>query len=236
MKIEQDIADVVMGRPYGFSVGNSHFYLYPESLGKMYLLQRLTEQLEINEDNLETNASLEVLRLVKEKREICLTIIVYHTCRSKNQVFTQTLIEKRKRLFDKELSEEELASLMMIVLPKDKTALYAKHLGIDKEHDALQTAVRIKSKDDKGNLNFGGVSVFGALIDAACERYGWTKEYVVWGIDYVSLRLMLADKPTSMYLTKEEMNKLPANLANRNEDVVKADKENMEKIKSMDWK
>ena len=41
---------------------------------------------------------------------------------------------------------------------------------------------------------FGGKTIWGTLIDAACERYGWTFDYVVWGISYNNLTLMLKDK------------------------------------------
>ena len=96
--------------------------------------------------------------------------------------------------------------------------------------------MRIKARNDKNNLTFGGKTVYGSLIDAACERYGWTKDYVVWGIDYTSLRLMLADKVNSVYCSEDEMKKLPASVRNTNEEVIKPTKENMERIMSMDWR
>lgn len=40
------------------------------------------------------------------------------------------------------------------------------------------------SKKVQNQYVFGGKSIWGALIDAACERYGWTFDYVVWGISY----------------------------------------------------
>ena len=44
--IEMDIADTIMERPYEFHIGEMQFYLYPATLGKIYLLSRLTENLE----------------------------------------------------------------------------------------------------------------------------------------------------------------------------------------------
>ena len=41
-----DIADTIMERPYEFHIGEMQFYLYPATLGKIYLLSRLTENLE----------------------------------------------------------------------------------------------------------------------------------------------------------------------------------------------
>jgi len=53
--IEMDIADTIMERPYEFHIGEMQFYLYPATLGKIYLLSRLTENLEINKDFLSIN-------------------------------------------------------------------------------------------------------------------------------------------------------------------------------------
>ena len=36
----------------------------------------------------------------------------------------------------------------------------------------------------RSSIAFGGKSIWGTLIDAACERYGWSYQYVLWGISY----------------------------------------------------
>ena len=234
--IEQYFADAIMERPYGFSVSGQHFFLYPVTLGKLYLLQRQLENIEINAELIQKDVSLEALRLAKEKKDECLMIICYHTCKTKEEVFDTLLIEERKDLFEKELSYEDIAALMIIVLTSDKTNLFIHHFGIDKEQDRMNTVNRIKNEGSKNNLVFGGKTQYGTLIDMACERYGWTKQYVVWGIDYTSLRLMLADKVNSMYVTDDEYKKLPASVKNANEDIIKPTKENMEAIMNMNWK
>ena len=233
--IEQDVADAVMERPYGFAVDGHRFYLYPVTLGKMYLLQRQVENLNINKKNLEIDISMEALRLAKEKKSICVKIICYHTCKTKEEIFDTILLSLREKLFNS-LSDEDIAALMIKVLTADKTSIFMSHLGIDKEKDKLATVMRIKRKSDKNNLSFGGKSVFGTFIDAACERYGWTKQYVVWGIDYASLRLMIEDKITSVYLSDEELKKLPASVKNKDMEIIRPTKENMQDIINMGWK
>ena len=224
-----------MGRPYGFTVGEKHFALYPVTLGKMYLLQRQLESLEVNLEGMK-NVSSEALRLAKEKKEECLTIIAYHTCKTKDEIFNPSLISERKELFSKELSEEDIAALMIIVLTSDKTELFIGYLGIDKEQQKLSVVMKAKAKGDKNSLSFGGRSVYGTLIDAASERYGWTKDYIVWGIDYSSLRLMLADKLETVFVTDEERKNIPSWVFSDVGDAIKATRENMAQIKSMDWK
>ena len=39
----------------------------------------------------------------------------------------------------------------------------------------------------------GGRSPWGSFLDAACERYKWTYDYVMWEISYVNLTMMLSD-------------------------------------------
>ena len=63
------------------------------------------------------------------------------------------------------------------------------------------------AKDNKNTLVFGGQSIYGSLIDTACERYGWTFDYVVWEISYTNLKLMLADSSKQIYLTDDELKK-----------------------------
>ena len=46
------------------------------------------------------------------------------------------------------------------------------------------------------------------LIDFACQRYGWTMDYVLWSISYVNLRMLLEDAITTVYLSDDERKKL----------------------------
>lgn len=233
-ELVHSIEDVAMGRPHCFSVDNKPFFLYPITYGKILLCKRLIDNIGINQDNLKTNIYMEVIRLVKEKRDECLTIITYHTCKDKDEVLDSFFVLNRKKFLDNHLSEEDIVTLMIIVLTSDKTETIIKYYKIDKENDKLNTINRIKKS--KNSLVFGGKSIFGILLDVACERYGWTKEYVMWGIDYASLRIMLADKITSVYLSDEELKKMPASVRNANEEIIKPTKENMQAIMSMDWK
>lgn len=71
------------------------------------------------------------------------------------------------------------------------------------------------------------------MIDIACERYGWTMDYVVWGISYANLHMLLNDYITSIYLTDDEIKKYHISMDRTfiNGD----DPKNMDKIKGMKW-
>lgn len=230
--IEMNIADAIMEKPVGFNIGSRHFCLYPPSLGKMFLLSRLTKQLGINNGIMKANPYLESLRICKENKETVCRIIAYHSMNRKGDVLDELKIKRRASFFCKELDEEELAQLLIISSSWDSIDSYIKHFGIDKERTLRQKVAKLKDKEG-GSVSFGGRSVYGTLIDFACERYGWTFDYVVWGISYVNLQMLMADSITSVYLNKEEMKKLhiPQNRAFISAD----DPRNIEKIKSINW-
>lgn len=131
--IEMDIADTIMERPYEFHIGEMQFYLYPATLGKIYLLSRLTENLEINKDFLSLNPYMEALRLCDSKRDIICKILSYHTFDKKEELFNSHLINERRKLFEDNLSNEELAQLFIIVLSKDNIDQFIQHFKIDIE-------------------------------------------------------------------------------------------------------
>ena len=210
-KIDIEIADAVMERTYPFKVGKKQFYLYPVTLGKMYLLQRLTDDLNINYDTLKLNMNLEMLRLAtEEKKKVC-TILAYHTCKNKEQIHSPKIIAERTNLFEQEASNEDLASILILLLTKDKADAYMKHLGIDKELERLRKVSAFKSKSSKNTLNFGGKSIYGSFIAPLIEM-GLSYEEIVWERSYTNLRMLLADKVNSVYLTDEELDKIPNEL------------------------
>ena len=230
--LNMDIADAIIERPQGFSVGNRHFYLYPVTLGKLYLLQRLVESLEIDNGVIAINPYVEAIRLAKTKREECCRLVTYHTLRTKKEVFDYDLVEDRVKYFLENVDEEDLATILITLLTSEKTNIYMKHLGIDKENERFVRAN--KARKNSGSISFGGKSIYGSLLDVACERYGWTLDYVVWGISHNNLQMMLADRVKDLYMTKEEMKK--ARITSDDHDVIKAESADAwERIKQMNW-
>ena len=99
------------------------------------------------------------------------------------------------------LSEEETASLMILVLTADKTEKIIEHYGLDKERKRLQDVMAVK--ESKNNLTFNGLSLFGTFIGQLKEM-GYTDNEILYEKGYTYLRLMLADKVVNVLLTDEE--------------------------------
>lgn len=205
--IEMDIADTIIDRPIGFSVGRRHFYLYPMTLGKHYLTQRIIESLEIDMKSLQTNPFAEALRLASVKRPECVKLITYFSMKTKQELLCQRSVTIRQNLIEKEMDTKDIATLLVICLTSDKTDSIAKHFKIDQEVERMKRVAA--AKNNTNTYQFGGVSVYGSIIDSACERYGWSYDYVVWEISYTNLQLMLKDSAKSIYLTDEEAKRCP---------------------------
>lgn len=232
-QLELDIADTIIDRPKGFSVGRRHFYLYPVTLGKVYLQKRIIENLEINKELIQTNPYAEALRLIETKRDDCCLLIAYHTLQTKDDVLSNRKVTIRKNIFMREMDNEDIATLILACLMYDKTFLFIQYFGIDKEQERMSEV--IKAKDNKNSFSFGGKSIYGTIIDAACERYKWTYDYVVWGISYTNLQMLLKDYVKSVYLTDDEMKS--AHLNNTSAMIDGNDKDAvMNTIKNMNWK
>ncbi len=104
-----------------------------------------------------------------------------------------------------------------MLLTKDKSDLYMKHLGIDKENERLRKVVEYKERKSKNTLNFGGKSIYGTFIAPLLDM-GLSWNEIVWERSYTNLRLLLSDKTNSLYLTDDEMKGLPANLLDQKTD------------------
>ena len=205
---DYEVQDAIMERPSIFRIDGKTFYLYPITLGKMLLLQRIMEQVKVNNDNLRRDASLEWLRVVKEKKEQCCNLLSYFTARNDYySVFDNEAFEERKELFMRQ-EDSDIASFMVFILSLDKTAKFIKHLGIDVEQRNMRKVMKVKEGSDKNSYSFGGVSLYGYLLDTAMERYKMTKRQLVWEIDYASLKLLLADKVSTVYVTDDERKKI----------------------------
>ena len=206
--IEDNLADVVIGRPHGFMIGHKHFCLYPVTLAKKFLLKRQIEELELNQDNLKYNPYLESLRLAKEKRETCCNILAYYTApNTYKDLYDHRAITIRKNVFLKDLDDEELASLLIIVFTADQTDEFITYLGLDKERERMNKVMEIKNRN-RNDITFNGKGIFGAFIGPLKEM-GYSDNEILYEKGYSYLRLMLADKITNIFLTEEEKKEIP---------------------------
>ena len=213
-----EIADAITDRPKGFTIGRRHFCLYPLTLGKAYLTQRVYSMLGIDNENMNIQPMLEALRVVVANRDNVALLLAYYTLQAKKDLLNHRTVTIRKNMLARELDDSDMASLLIYCTTLDKTTDIMHYLGIDKEHERMNDVLKVK--DSHNTFSFGAKTIYGSVIDAACERYGWEYDYVVWGISYTNLRLMLADRSSSIYLTAEEAKHVHASSSN---DIIDGD-------------
>lgn len=204
-EIDAQLADAIMERPHVLKTDNGTLYLYPMTLGKNFLLQRFVENIGITVSG---NIEMEILKAVMKSKDAVCEMLSYMMARNDYySVFDNAAMEERKAILKQE-NESELATVLLMLLSSDKTTEFIKHLHIDEEQRNMSKVTKVKEKSDKNSFSFGGLSLYGSLIDVAMERYGLTKRQVVWEMDYTSLRLLLADRVTSVYVTDAERRKI----------------------------
>ena len=111
------------------------------------------------------------------------------------------------------------------VVGKDKTTIIGgkgKKADVKARADEIRAAIENTKSDydkkkldkianykaDGGNFSFGARTPYGSIIGPACEKFGWSLDYVVWGIGYTNLKMLLADAQVSVYLSEEDRKKL----------------------------
>lgn len=202
--IEYELADIITQKPHEIKVGRKLFRLYPVTLAKQFLLKRIMDGLSMNTSVLRKNPYMEALRLAETNRKVCCHILAIHatpnTCKD---LHNSKAITERCNVFSK-MTIEDIATLLIYVLTSDKTERMLHELGLDKEQKRMSEVMDIKRQNGKNNLTFGGLTIFGSFI-GQLKELGYSDNEIIYEKGFTFLRLMLADKITSVYLTDEEL-------------------------------
>lgn len=228
--IDSWILDTLVDAPVRFEVNNKEYSIYPPTLGVVLIIDCLKGKLGIDPERSKTEPLEEVLRVCQENKEIVLRLLAYCTLRGKEEVQNESYIKERISVLS-QLEPDELATLLLSVISDTAVFEFIKHFGIDRDNENRRRIAQVKNINN--TIVFGGHSIWGKLIDFACERYGWTFEYVMWGISYNNLLMLFNDRPDSTYLTDEERKK--ARIKQGGTVINADDPANMAMIKAMKW-
>lgn len=230
--LNEALADAVMDRPREFFIGPRRFCLWSPTLGMSLMLERNITALGLDYEVIRHNPYIEALRIASTKRNDVCYILAIHSFRKFDDLANSKNLRRRAKIFASKLSDEELAKLIMYVLSEPKAESLISLSQVATEQTEQSKIANFKNKDGH-TKTFGGKTIFGTLIDTACAKYGWTKEYVVWGIDLISLRMMLADSVNSIYLSDDEMKSL--GISSTHNQKFGMSPEDIAKLKAMDW-
>lgn len=217
---ERLTTDALLERPITAKTSDGQFYyIYPPSIGIKMLTDPILRSLQIDKKFIEVNSTMEMLRVLRSQRMDVLRLIAYHTFKRRSDAIYEEYVEKRIQELDKEVDDSDLLTLFSYTTLWNawphKMQLY---YGMDKERETKTRVHEELSK--KGGLVFGGRSLYGRLVDFACQRYGWQVGYVIWGVSEINLSMMMADSISSITMTKEEMDKMGVS---NERDIIDAD-------------
>lgn len=232
IEVKSNITNALLARPKGFTLGDKHLYIYPSTIGKSVLIGSILKDMDIDDDALESNPMAEVLRLSMSYPKEVSTIIAYATSQTKAECFDNIRTDKLISYIGENAGADDLATVLLCILIDEDYNTILKETGIQ---DELNEYHRIESlKDNKNNsLSFCGKTLYGTIISPACEKYGWTFDYVVWDITYLNLRLLMADSIKTTFLSEEEAKRIHTT---KNKQILRADDvNNIEEIMKMDW-
>lgn len=242
MKSQQLLVDVLTEMPIQFEAGGKHFNIFPKSLGVKLLIDNMKPQLEVDEENVKISPHLECLRVCQEKQDLVLRMIAYATTNKKWKILDANHIANRMEFFRKNLELSDMATLLIHILKDDAEDILQlkKFLKITHEEERKTKIAKYKKKGGN-SVNFGGVSIYGSLLSFFAETFGWSLEHIMWEVSYANLMLMYSDHIVNIFLSEEEMKKVPFTLLEGQTDVIDAsDPANAEKvmefIKNNNWK
>lgn len=228
---ESLILDTLTDVPVRFEVNDKEYSIYPLTLGKTLLVDRLRKKLSINPERSKTDPLREALRICDENKETVLRLLAYCTLREKEEIQDEVCIKERISVLSK-LEPDEMATLLLTVISDNALSDLIKHFGIDRDNENRRKIAQVK-KNSNNTVAFGGHSIWGTLIDFACERYGWSFDYVMWRISYNNLMMLFNDRQDSTYLTDEERKKI--HLKQGGTVINADDPANIARIKAMHW-
>lgn len=202
--IISNVAETIMELPIGFQAGGRDFYMYPPSLGTAMLIERLLkDQIEETEVG---SGMFKILKAVRKNKSLVVKLAAICSFENRADARKMYLLKSREEEI-KGIKDEVLMQLLLhFTAWNGDYEQFFKHFNLDKEQEYIKRCMDAKDDDDS-SLTFNGKSVYGTLIDVACERYGWTMDYVVWGISINNLQMLMADHITSVFMTKKQRQK-----------------------------
>lgn len=196
------IIDLIIERPRRLEFGGRSFIIRPLTLGKVLFISKFNSMLSPYLRRKAKNPQETLLRMCREKPEVVTEVVAIYITGDAKKVIDDDYMNELTTFLSKEMTDVQKATLLQMYYEEKTAAYYMDELHITEEKEKQRKAIR--AKDKGSSLNVGGVSIFGNLIDVACERYGWTYQYVLWGISYNVLQVMLADVVQNIYLTAKE--------------------------------
>lgn len=198
MNTDKLLLDTLLDRPLHILIQGQAYALRPPTLGAILLAEEALHRGGVWDITQGLETEQRVALLIERSPRSAAEYLAYHLLPrgvAQDEVAAGGLATK----LEDALGASELAALLLLALERDPLPRLIQDLGIAEDVAQRQRAQRQRGELD-GWLTTGGRSIYGAIIDPLAERYGWQLDYILWGVSYANLRLLLADQITSTYL------------------------------------
>lgn len=229
--ITERLNAVAISRPRQFTVCGKSFSIHPQTLGKALVMASYMAELKMQNAAIGMLPAAEAVMLCLAQPDVVCTILALSCTSSRDEVLNADAVAENADFMRDNLSVEDMASLLLLVFQEERAEELMELSGIKEEQHQF---ARVSRRTASGKtVTYGGVTIFGQLIDAACQRYSWTFDYVMWGVPMVVLKLMLADAVTSTYLSEEEAKRLHLEDRNDNKQIINAETTDINTLRKM---
>lgn len=208
-ELTSDMIDTLLGVANDIEIDGRKFTAGRATLGKMFLLQRAIKRIhpDITFEEGETNALYTMAGLMQlannaGRADDIYRIVAIQLSNTRHELLSASYQEETKEYLKAHLTPTEVCALFLNLKTFEDVSKYQDELGITTELMRMERVGKVKEAG--GSVSFCGCSLWGTLIDQAAERYGWTLDYILWGITFANLQMLLADHPKTMYLTEKE--------------------------------
>lgn len=201
-----DVTNAILEMPTYYQVSGHDFYLYPPSLGVTMLIGEAMKLYKFDKA-IESGSIIGLYKLFKEQKQVVAHILALCSFENRRDATKKHLVQERIKELSSIDANDGAALIMHAINYNSEYEDFVKHFGIDEEYKQRKKVYELKERESSG-MTFGGLSIWGSLLDAACERYGWTMDYVLWEISALNLNMLMADAITSVFLTEDEEKEL----------------------------
>lgn len=219
------VEDSLMGCPETYGLGDGSggerlFRIWPDTLGKLFLVGRAVRRLGLRPGVMSRLAGEECLRAVRARRGDAAMVLALYDCRTMEEHFDSERLDSSVAYISANMEDADMAALLQRVLTRGGGVEAAERFyGLDVDAENRRRVARAKGAGGS-SVSFGGRSLYGTLVSHFVAK-GMGVRQIVWEEGYGNLRMLMADEPASVWLSSEERRRV--HLKGRPGEVIRAD-------------
>ena len=168
-QIISSVADTIMELPISYKAGGQDFYMYPPSIGISMLVERLLDGKLSPTDA--KQGLIGTINAIRKERAIAVKVAALCSFENRKDATKEPLLIAREKEIEKAKDEVLVRIILRFLSYQSEYMRFFKYFGLDREKMDIQRCYSSKDSND-GSILFNCKSIYGTMIDVACERYG----------------------------------------------------------------